>query len=68
MVDDFDGDAAGFRFVKGAGDVAMQTFPRFPIDLGTEHSTRRSGDEDGVFPSRPLSMGYTEVRVSATDS
>ena len=36
MVDDVDGDAAGGGAVEGAGGVAVQSFPRFSVDLGLE--------------------------------
>ncbi|MEA5421436.1 hypothetical protein VB712_19605 [Spirulina sp. CCNP1310] len=36
MVNDFDGDAARFGFVEGAGNVAVETGPSFLIDFGFE--------------------------------
>ena len=36
MVDDFDGDTAGLGFGKGAGSVAVERFPGFPVDIGFE--------------------------------
>ena len=36
MVDDFDGDAAGYWFVKGPGCVAVNGGPGFFVDFGFE--------------------------------
>ena len=36
VVDDFDGDAAGLGFGEGAGGVAVERFPGFPVDFGFE--------------------------------
>ena len=36
VVDDFDGDAAGFGFVERAGGVAVEGGPGFGVDFGFE--------------------------------
>ena len=36
MIDDFDGDAAGFGLGEGAAGVAVETVPGFFVDLGFE--------------------------------
>ena len=33
MIDDFDGDAAGFWFVEGAGNIAVERRPGFLVDF-----------------------------------
>jgi hypothetical protein len=34
VVDDFNGDAAGFGFGERAGGVAVEGFPGFGVDFG----------------------------------
>ena len=41
VVDDFDGDAAGFRFGEGSGGVAVEARPGFLVDFGPERRLQR---------------------------
>ncbi len=45
MVNDFDGDAAGFGFVEGAGGVAVECGPGFEVDFGED-------DEEVAFANK----------------
>ena len=45
MVDDFDGAAAGFGFVEGAGGVAVERGPGFGVGLAED-------DEEVAFANK----------------
>jgi hypothetical protein len=45
VVDDFDGDAAGFGFVEGAGGVAVECGPGFGVGLAED-------DEEVAFAKK----------------
>jgi len=58
VVDDFDGDAAGFGFVEGAGGVAVECGPGFGVDLGFEGGFERGV---GVVLAEEVGVAHEEA-------
>ncbi len=55
MIDDFDGDAAGLRFVEGAGDGAVEGGPGVGVDFSLKGGFKR-----GIGVARAEEVGVTD--------
>lgn len=58
MVDDFDGDAARFWFIEGAGGVAIKGGPGFRVDFGLQRSLQGT---IGIIGSEKIGVANEEA-------